>query len=585
MAYQGSVELISGIAPKNNGTFPLVDAKDVRIDDSTRLDACITGINNKIGAANGIASLDSSGKVPSSQLPSYVDDVVEYATRSAFPVTGEAGKIYVDLNTNKTYRWGGSEYVAISSDIALGETHSSAYYGDYGKVAYDHAIAKGSALVTSALYKITTNSEGHVTAGTEVPVATTAETQAVISGGTVESTKLMDLGDGKTLYDDLKTRIGNVDPTSIIDDTAGDGDTDKVWSADKLADGFALKADAENPVFIGSISMGRNEFTVPGLNSVATGDNVEASGTDSHAEGKDTTASGGFSHAEGDGATASGNRSHAEGAGTVASGIGSHAEGQGTVAFGAFAHAQGYYTIASDQNSSSGGALNLPTKIGNLPQWTAYKDYVQTRDIVKYNGNAYACKATHISGSEFDATKWILLTLAEIQSLEIIGNGTSNNARSNARMLDKNGNEYLKGDLYVGCNANSSGGSKVINEAIALSGVYEYTPATTATFTYGRVYHEVGTDRLHMLNDDYRGTVFPIRSPGEMDIETSGSLYHLPETNDSDWNVYSMVSLIDSKAPVAQPIFSTSITIGSTTLTEAALQSLLSFEPAAGRAF
>ena len=63
-----------------------------------------------------------------------------------------------------------------------------------------------------------------------------------------------------------------VHPTSIIDDTAGDGDTDKVWSADKLADGFALKADAENPVFIDSISMGRNEFTVPGLNSVATGD-------------------------------------------------------------------------------------------------------------------------------------------------------------------------------------------------------------------------------------------------------------------------------------------------------------------------
>lgn len=54
-----------------------------------------------------------NGKVPSSQLPSYVDDVLEFASRSAFPATGEAGKIYVALDTNKTYRWSGSEYVQV----------------------------------------------------------------------------------------------------------------------------------------------------------------------------------------------------------------------------------------------------------------------------------------------------------------------------------------------------------------------------------------------------------------------------------------------------------------------------------------
>ncbi len=66
------------------------------------------------GIASGIASLDSSGLVPSSQLPSYVDDVLEFATLSAFPATGETGKIYVSLGTNLTYRWSGSSYVLIS---------------------------------------------------------------------------------------------------------------------------------------------------------------------------------------------------------------------------------------------------------------------------------------------------------------------------------------------------------------------------------------------------------------------------------------------------------------------------------------
>lgn len=91
------------------------------------------------GANNGVAELDGSGKVPSSQLPSYVDDVVEYATLSAFPVTGESDKIYLAIDTNLAYRWGGTSYVEISPSLALGETSSSAYRGDRGKIAYDHS--------------------------------------------------------------------------------------------------------------------------------------------------------------------------------------------------------------------------------------------------------------------------------------------------------------------------------------------------------------------------------------------------------------------------------------------------------------
>ena len=126
--------------------------------------------NAQKGAANGVAELDSGGKVPASQLPSYVDDVLEYATCSAFPATGETGKIYVATDTNLTYRWTGSGYTEISPSLALGETSSTAYRGDRGKIAYDHAQARGSAYA-SGFYLIQTNAEGHVIAATPVTKA------------------------------------------------------------------------------------------------------------------------------------------------------------------------------------------------------------------------------------------------------------------------------------------------------------------------------------------------------------------------------------------------------------------------------
>ena len=83
-------------------------------DVTTALGYTPESTSNK-GQANGYASLDGDGKVPSSQLPSYVDDVLEYGSTSSFPGTGTAGIIYVARDTNKTYRWSGSTYIEISS--------------------------------------------------------------------------------------------------------------------------------------------------------------------------------------------------------------------------------------------------------------------------------------------------------------------------------------------------------------------------------------------------------------------------------------------------------------------------------------
>lgn len=110
--------------------------------------------SHKHGAAD-ITSVNASaitGTIAAANLPSFVDDVIEgylnggkfykekktdgtYATE----ITAETGKIYVNLNDNKTYRWGGSAYVVISETIALGETSSTAYRGDRGKTAYNHS--------------------------------------------------------------------------------------------------------------------------------------------------------------------------------------------------------------------------------------------------------------------------------------------------------------------------------------------------------------------------------------------------------------------------------------------------------------
>lgn len=105
---------------------------------------------SKMGVANGVATLDETGFVPASQLPSFVDDVIEgkYESSTVFKdaegtedLTPESGKIYVDVDTEKTYRWTGSMYVVISETIAIGTTSSTAFRGDYGQIAYTHSQA------------------------------------------------------------------------------------------------------------------------------------------------------------------------------------------------------------------------------------------------------------------------------------------------------------------------------------------------------------------------------------------------------------------------------------------------------------
>lgn len=83
-----------------------------------------TAIKSKIGSsekgvANGVATLDGTGKIPTSQIPGSIEEVVEYANFAALPATGVASRVYVTIDNNKTWRWSGSTYIEISpSDVS-----------------------------------------------------------------------------------------------------------------------------------------------------------------------------------------------------------------------------------------------------------------------------------------------------------------------------------------------------------------------------------------------------------------------------------------------------------------------------------
>ena len=102
--------------PDNATESDVWDAiKQFVTDKVATVSDALTAFKNTKGAANGIAPLDAGGKVAASYLPSYVDDVLEYANKASFPTSGEEGKIYVAKDTNKSYRWSGSSYIELST--------------------------------------------------------------------------------------------------------------------------------------------------------------------------------------------------------------------------------------------------------------------------------------------------------------------------------------------------------------------------------------------------------------------------------------------------------------------------------------
>lgn len=176
---------VDKVTGKGLSTNDYTDAEKAIVDGVT---SALAGkvSTASVGSANGVAELDANGRVPSSQLPSYVDDVLEYADLAHFPATGETGKIYIAEDTNKTYRWSGSDYAEISESLALGETSSTAYAGNKGKANADAiaAIKNGTSInsfgaVETALQSYATKADVDGLIGNLNALTTTDKTSCV----------------------------------------------------------------------------------------------------------------------------------------------------------------------------------------------------------------------------------------------------------------------------------------------------------------------------------------------------------------------------------------------------------------------
>lgn len=251
----------------------------ILIGDTSELNNKVQEFIDSKGAPNGLASLNESGIIPSAQLPSYVDDVIEVDTFSNLPDTGESGKIYIVQDTNLTYRWSGTGYVEISKSLALGETSSTAYPGDKGKATTDKLnktsdkVVVGPTTVNPSTDKIVLKYQTHFTSTNSdsedshtINAATTSQAGVMSSA---DKTKLNGLKDQAGITSDidavqtnLETHINNKsNPHEVTKAQVGLSEVDNTSDANKpisnatqtalngkfsATDGNALKQRVDN---------------------------------------------------------------------------------------------------------------------------------------------------------------------------------------------------------------------------------------------------------------------------------------------------------------------------------------------------
>lgn len=223
----------------------------ILIGDTSELNSKVQQFINSKGAPNGLASLNESGIIPSAQLPSYVDDVIEVDTFSNLPGTGESGKIYIVQDTNLTYRWSGTDYVEISKSLALGETSSTAYSGDKGKATTDKLNRIPDKLITDtvnvnqstteAVLNFTTYRQEAQQIGRNTLTITSATTSQAGLMSSSDKTKLDGLKDQAGITSDinavqtnLETHINNKsNPHEVTKEQVGLSNVDNTSDANK----------------------------------------------------------------------------------------------------------------------------------------------------------------------------------------------------------------------------------------------------------------------------------------------------------------------------------------------------------------
>jgi hypothetical protein len=231
---------------------------NITIVDSSRIATAL------MGAPNGVATLDTSGMVPASQLPSYVDDVLEYSTYSNLPATGESGKIYVlaspykDANgiTSSQFRWSGSAYAPImaspGSTDAVTEGSTNLYFTTNRvrqtllaglNLAVSGAIATTDSIL-SALGKLQYQISNLTKADVGLDrVDNTADVNKPVSSAT--TTALAETGSQNLIYNSaFRKNSGGIADGFLLEASSGGTGTASVVASFISSNEFAQRVDA-----------------------------------------------------------------------------------------------------------------------------------------------------------------------------------------------------------------------------------------------------------------------------------------------------------------------------------------------------
>lgn len=262
-----------------NATLTLTIADDSHNHIIANVDGLQAALDSKLddtqkGAANGLAELDATGKVPASQLPSYVDDVLEYTAEANFPATGETGKLYVALDTNDVYRWSGTAYIKVSDAVSIADQAT--------KLATARNIALTGAVTGNANF----DGSGNI----NISTTATSDPTLTINGDASGSATFTNLGNATltlTVADDSHNHvISNVDGLQ----TALDGKLSTTGKAadSNLLDGldsshFAVRENSS--IYQHPVWDNRNSDTSTDLGNRAVAFEFKANATDGLSDG------------------------------------------------------------------------------------------------------------------------------------------------------------------------------------------------------------------------------------------------------------------------------------------------------------